>query len=113
MKTLITIFTTIALLASSHPLQAKGFSEYFICEFNDSISIKDIQSLIEDGFQIVETHNVEKVIYVRTVNDSQFSSNLKARMKEIIKVDKNGHKTYVIEPKTESPEFVKLIFNFI
>lgn len=113
MKSIITILTSIAIFLTSFTSHAKESSEYFICEFNDSISTTDIQRLKTEGFQIVETDNQRKVIYVKSKNHANFSSHLEARMREVIKVDKNGEKTYVIEAKSASPEFVKIFFNFI
>ena len=89
-------------------------SEYFICNFNKTITAFELNELKEQGFEVFETNNNKHVVYVKAKSNAIFSKNLKAKMKELIKVDKNGNRIYIVETVTEdSPEFLKLFFNFI
>ena len=113
MKTVLILIFSTSMLFSGGIVNGKGFSEYFICKFNDSISKLDIEELKSQGFLIVEKDNNQKMVYVKSKDQKEFSAKLKSRMKEVIKVDKNGNETVIVRTKNNSPEFVKLIFNFI
>ena len=113
MKTVFTFLITIVLTTLSINANTKGLSSYFICEFTDSISQVDLEELEKEGFQIVEKNKKNKQVYVRSINQKEFSKALRSRMKELIEVDGNGKKVYLIDSENKSPEFVKLFFNFI
>lgn len=89
-------------------------SEFFICKFNESITDFELNELKQEGFQVFETNTSNHVVYVKGNTNAVFSTNLKSKMNELIKVDKNGNRVYILETVTEeSPEFLKLFFNFI
>ncbi|UTW66669.1 hypothetical protein KFE94_00730 [bacterium SCSIO 12643] len=90
-------------------------SEYFICHFNKCFTEFELDELKEDGFHVFEQDSTSNIVYVKAKkNHAQFSKQLKEKMKELIMVDKNGNRTYIVETVTEdSPEFLKLFFNFI
>ena len=114
MKTIFTLFIGLLVISSSVLAGSKTTSEYFICHFNDSVSEFDLNELKEQGFQVFETDNKNHVVFVKAKSDSMFSNQLKARMSQLIKVDQNGNKIYIVETVTESsPEFLKVFFNFI
>ena len=113
MKSAFTLFIGISLFslnAFSDPYD----SEYFICRFNQAITAFELNELKQEGFQVFETTTSNHVVYVKAKSDAVFSTKLKAKMNELIKVDKNGNRVYIVETVTEeSPEFLKLFFNFI
>ena len=114
MKTVFTLLITLLVISSSLMAGNKTTSEYFICHFNDSVSELDLNELKEQGFQVFETDSKNHVVFVKAKTNSIFTSHLKTRMKELIKVDQNGNKVYIVETVTESsPEFLKVFFNFI
>ena len=114
MKAIFTLLISILVISSTVVAGSKTTSEYFICHFNDSVSELDLNELKEQGFQVFETDTQNHVVFVKAKTNSMFTNHLKTRMKELIKVDQNGNKIYIVETVTESsPEFLKVFFNFI
>ena len=107
----------LSLLASSF-LFAEGTSdnsEYFICHFNETVTSSELNELKQQGFQVFEKDTTAHVVYVKAKKSNPiFTEQLKGKMKELIMVDQNGNKIYMVETVSEdSPEFLKLFFNFI
>jgi len=112
-----TTFTLVIALFTSLTIWAGNTStspDYFICHFNDTITKTELLELKKEGFEVFNTKTDKHVVYVKAKSNSVFSKKLKSQMKELIRVDKNGNRVYIIEDVTEdSPEFLKLFFNFI
>lgn len=89
-------------------------SEYFICKFENAVTDFELNELKQQGFEVVDSESNENIVYVTAAPQAQFSTEIKSKMKELIMVDRNGNRTYIKETVTEdSPEFLKLFFNFI
>jgi hypothetical protein len=106
-----------SLLAASF-IYAEGSSnnsEYFICRFNETVTTSELNELKQQGFQVFEKDSTANVVYVKAKKSNPiFTEQLKEKMKELIMVDENGNKIYMVETvKEDSPEFLKLFFNFI
>ena len=87
---------------------------YFICNFSSTVTTCEINQLKQQGFQVFETNTNQHVVYVKTDSEAMFTNNLKAKMKELIKVDSQGNRIHLIEEdQNNSPDFLKLFFNFI
>ena len=105
---IISITTSLATLAGPNS------TEYFICNFTDTISYTEISELKNNGFEIFESDKDKHTVYVKAEYNSNFTILLKSKMKEIIMVDSNGNRVSILETVTEeSPEFLKVFFNFI
>lgn len=120
MKTIFTLITgilAISIAAFAGPnanTNTTTNSEYFICHFNNTVTEFELNELEQQGFQIFESETDSSIVYVKAKPSAVFSTDLKSKMKELILVDKKGNRTYIIETVTEdSPEFLKLFFNFI
>ncbi len=115
MKSLFTLL--ISLLASSITFASgpSNSSAYFICHFNETVTSSELNELKQQGFQVFEKDSTSNVVYVKAKkSNSMFSEQLKDKMKELIMVDQNGNKIYMVETvREDSPEFLKLFFNFI
>ena len=90
-------------------------SEYFICHFNAEVTDSELDELKEQGFQIYESDSSSNVVIVKArMSQAIFTVHLKDKMKELIMVDKDGNKQYILKDlNTTSPDFLKLFFNFI
>ena len=89
-------------------------SEYFICNFNETITEFERKELKEQGFQVFEENTNHHVVYVKAKSDAMFSNHLKSKMKELIRVDENGDRIYIVETNPgSSPDFLKVFFNFL
>jgi hypothetical protein len=92
-----------------------GETKYFICHFNSEITSLEINELKDQGFQIYEKKDETNVVIVKPRwNQAIFSTTLKDKMKELIMVDQDGNKVYILKNiPNDSPDFLKLFFNFI
>ena len=110
-----TLALSIVALAEPSTINAVTTnSEYFICHFNNTVTEFERDELKQQGFQIFESESDSNTVYVKARPSAVFSTDLKSKMKELILVDKKGTRTYIIETGTEdSPDFLKLFFNFI
>ena len=90
-------------------------NEYFICHFNSEITTSEISELNQQGFKIIEKDSVtKKIIVVTSTTSSSFTAELKQKMESLIKVDEYGNRINVNTNCTHSsPDFLKLLFNFI
>ena len=108
------ILLIISITASLVTLAGPNLTGYFICNFTDTVSCTEISELKNNGFEIVESDKDKHTVYVKAETNSSFTVLLKSKMKEIIMVDSNGNRIYIMENVTEeSPEFLKVFFNFI
>ncbi len=101
MKTIITLIMSLGLLTSTLHTQGKGTPEFLQIEFNDSVSTLEIQNLFTLGFA-----TVEKGISLR--NDS-CKTVIELKMEKSTLTEKEMEN----ETADQSPDFSKLIFNFI
>ena len=114
MKTTITIIIGLLISLSVWAKSNEMSTAYFICHFEKVVSEKDMEQLKSQGFEIFQINSKDHIVYVKPQSNSIFSKELKSNMTQLISVDKNGNRTYLIESITnESPEFIKLFFNFI
>ena len=108
------IILLISLATSFVALANPGSTAYFICNFTDTLSSMDVIELNNNGFDIVESNEDNHTVYVVADTNANFTYTLKSKMKELIEVDKNGNRIYIIETVTEeSPEFYKVFFNLL
>lgn len=115
MKITFLLLVSFLILSMSAIAGSSDKSEYFICHFNETVTKFELNELKQEGFQVFENDSTANIVYVKAKkNQAQFSNQLKEKMRELILVDKNGNRTYIVETVTEdSPEFLKLFFNFI
>tara|TARA_R110002050_G_scaffold109799_4_gene221544 strand:- start:51082 stop:51429 length:348 start_codon:yes stop_codon:yes gene_type:complete len=115
MKTIFTLLVSITLLSISVAASGpKKVTEYFICHFTDSITSTHLTELEKEGFQVFETNSHQRVIYVKAKDQAEFTTHLKTQMRKLIKVTPNGEEVNLIRTGVEnSPQFLKLFFNFI
>ena len=117
MKSLFTLIFSISVLSlaglSKDPVKN---SEYFICHFNESITLNEIKQLKEQGFQIYKKEKQPNVIYVKAAwSKAIFTSTLKDKMKDLIMVDDKGNQVHILDNTTKqaSPDLLNLFFNFL
>ena len=113
------IFITIALMTTvlSTSLFAgspdKG-AEYYICHFTKKVSTSFLNELTKNGFNVFKADKNQQMIYVTVINNHAFTKEIKSNMSQLVKVDKNGNKTIIVENKKKSnPQLLNLFFNFI
>ncbi len=106
MKTIITLIMSLSLLTITLTTQGKGTPEFLKLEFNKSLSTLDIQNLFTNGFEKKENETVEKIIILK-------SDSCKSLKELKTGKSKPTEKTEPIESGNGSPNFSKLIFNFI
>ena len=91
-------------------------TEYFICHFNEEVTKTELTALAHQGFKVMVKDSTTTVIYVTSKTPkASFSIDLKNKMDKLIKVDQSGER-YQLKTRIEdqnSPEFMKLFFNFI
>jgi len=115
MKSTLSLFIGIVLYslnAIAEPSTTK--TEYFICNFHSTVTSCEINQLQNQGFEVFITNNNQHVVYVKSNSDAIFSKVLKSKMKELIRIDNQGQRIQILETEPEdSPDFLKLFFNFI
>ena len=115
MKLSLTLLLGIILFSLAAWAGPSSNSEYFICHFSDTITQSEINELSKQGFQVVEETENHRVIYVKAKPSAYFSTVLKSKMEKIVQVDQHGNHTIILEEEIidESPDFLRLFFNFI
>lgn len=110
--TLFLGFVTFSLVTLAGP---PTDSEYYICQFSNSVTQLELNEFVKQGFQIVHKKNDNQVVYVKAKPNANFSVLLKSKMEKIIQVDQHGNHTIILEEEIidESPEFLRLFFNFM
>ena len=115
MKTFITIafltgIISTSLLAST---PEKG-AEYYICHFTKTVSKTYLNELTNKGINVFKADSDQNMVYVTVINNYAFTQEIKSTMRQLVKVDKNGNKTVIVENKKNSnPQLLNLFFNFI
>ena len=115
MKTFFTIafiaaFLNTSLLAST----PENGAEYYICHFTQKISKSYLNELSNKGINIFKADSDKNLVYVTVINNHAFTTEIKSNMSQLVKVDKNGNKTVIVEKKKNSnPQLLNLFFNFI
>ena len=115
MKIFYTIALIIGMISSSlfASIPENG-AEYYICHFSKNVSNTYLKELSKQGIKIHKTDSNQKMIYVTVPSNKSFTNELKSTMIELIRVDKNGNKTIVVENKKNSnSQLLNLFFNFI
>lgn len=114
MKSTFTLLIGIILYSLNvNATTTSNTTVYFICNFSNTVTTCEINQLEQQGFQIFETDTNQHVVYVKSDSEAIFTKNLKAKMKELIKVDSQGNRVHLLEEQDTSPDFLRLFFNFI
>ena len=114
MKTTFTLIIALLVNLTIWAGATEPKTTYFICHFTETVSSTNMKDLKKQGFEVIETTNDPHVVYVKSESISEFTNQLKSQMKELIQIETNGDRIYIKESRTtDSPDFLKLFFNFI
>ena len=114
MKTTFTLIIALLVNLTIWAGATEPKTTYYICHFTETVSSTHMNELKKQGFEVIETAYDKHVVYVKSETFTEFTNQLKSQMKELIQVDTNGDRIYIKESSsTDSPDFLKLFFNFI
>jgi hypothetical protein len=115
MNTIITILIGLSLSTSfavaSGPIKNSTFLILPFSEPNTTVKKNDLQ---KEGFRVIKTVPSEQVFYVQSELPAFFAKKLRNQLKKRVKLSTiEAQENTITKPSVNSPELLKLFFNFI